>query len=95
MSGSLTEPTDLLLLLADDVHGHEDVERVVDPPPDVLLVVLLVRRRRAPRVGQLGDQLVGDLVVRGRALGLDLLAHLEIESVSVSGKHLGKRKNYW
>ena len=92
MSGSLTEPTDLLLLFADDVHGHEDVERVVDPPPDVLLVVLLVRRRRAPRVGQLGDQLVGDLVVRGRALGLDLLAHLEIESKRV--KHLGKMKNY-
>jgi hypothetical protein len=31
---------DLLLLLADDVHGHEHVEGVVDATPDVLLVVL-------------------------------------------------------
>ncbi len=31
---------DLLLLLADDVHGHEHVEGVVDTTPDVLLVVL-------------------------------------------------------
>ena len=34
-------PLARLFLLGDDVHGHEDVERVVDAAPDVLLVELL------------------------------------------------------
>ena len=43
-----SQPLDLFLLFGDDVHGHEDVEGVVNAPPDVLLVVLLVSRRGAP-----------------------------------------------
>ena len=58
------------LLLADDVHGHEDVEGIVHAPANVLLVVLLVSRRSATRIGQLVDQLIRNLVVRSRALGL-------------------------
>mmetsp|Transcript_17631 Transcript_17631/g.40468 ORF Transcript_17631/g.40468 Transcript_17631/m.40468 type:complete len:202 (-) Transcript_17631:445-1050(-) len=67
-------PGDLLLFLGDNVHGHEDVESIVDPPADVLLV------ERAGGVfllalgNNLSDQLVGDLVVGGGALFLDLLA---------------------
>lgn len=33
-------PVDLLLLLGNDVHRHQHVERVVHAPPDVLLVEL-------------------------------------------------------
>mmetsp|Transcript_23902 Transcript_23902/g.75290 ORF Transcript_23902/g.75290 Transcript_23902/m.75290 type:complete len:476 (-) Transcript_23902:79-1506(-) len=89
--GGQTPPLDLLLLLADDVHGHEHVERVVDAPPDVFLVVDLLglRRRRRRHAGRadgggvarrlrlalvLHDELLGDLVVRRRALLLHLLA---------------------
>ena len=43
-----SQPLDLFLLFGDDVHGHEDVEGVVNTPPDVLLVVLLVSRRGTP-----------------------------------------------
>ena len=54
--GGQSEPPDLLLLLADDVHGHQDVEGVVDASPDVLLVVLLVGRRSAPEPCWTNDQ---------------------------------------
>lgn len=33
-------PVNLLLLLGNDVHGHEHVQRVVHAAPDVLLVKL-------------------------------------------------------
>ena len=39
--GGQADPLDFLLLLGDDVHGHEHVEGVVHAPPDVLLVVRL------------------------------------------------------
>ena len=54
----------------------EEIMHCTYPSPDVLLVVLLVRGRRATRVGQLGHQLVRDLVVRGGSLRLYLLAYL-------------------
>ena len=38
--GGETDPLDLLLLLGDDVHGHEHVESIIHSPPDVFLVVL-------------------------------------------------------
>lgn len=37
--GGEADPLDLLLLLGDDVHGHEHVEGIVDSAADVLLVV--------------------------------------------------------
>ncbi len=42
-------PADLLLVLADDVHGHEHVERVVHAAPDVLLVICGAARRACTR----------------------------------------------
>ena len=33
---------DLLFLLLDNVHGHEDIESIVNTPPNVLHVVLLL-----------------------------------------------------
>ena len=39
--GGQPNPADLLLLLGDDVHGHQHVQRIVHTPPDVLLVVRL------------------------------------------------------
>ena len=79
-----SEPTNLLLFLVDNVHGHENVERIVDASPNVLLVVLLIGGGRASRIGQFVDELVGYFVVRGRALCLYFFTYLEnvsIESV--------------
>lgn len=39
-------PVNLLLLLADDIHRHQHVQRVVHAPPDVLLVELPAGARR-------------------------------------------------
>mmetsp|Transcript_25359 Transcript_25359/g.74005 ORF Transcript_25359/g.74005 Transcript_25359/m.74005 type:complete len:336 (+) Transcript_25359:60-1067(+) len=75
-------PQDLLLLLGDDLHGHEHVEGVVDAPPDVLLVVLhavLARVAHDAGVDKLRHELVRNLVVRGPSLLLHLLANLHAE----------------
>jgi hypothetical protein len=42
--GGQADPLDLLLLLGDDIHGHEHVQGIVDTAPDVLLVISLGRR---------------------------------------------------
>lgn len=37
--GGESDPFDLLLVFGDDVHGHQDVQSVVNPSADVLLIV--------------------------------------------------------
>ena len=32
-------PADVLLVLDDDVHGHQHIQRIIHPPADVLLIV--------------------------------------------------------
>mmetsp|Transcript_27491 Transcript_27491/g.88773 ORF Transcript_27491/g.88773 Transcript_27491/m.88773 type:complete len:227 (-) Transcript_27491:22-702(-) len=77
-------PLYLLLLLRDDVHRHQHIERVVDSAADVLLVVLHltilpVAAAHDPRVDELSHQLIRNLVVRGAPLLLHLFAHLHAE----------------
>jgi len=79
-------PGDFLLLLRDNVHGHQHIEGVVDPSPNVLLVkgpvgVFLVALRH-----HLLDQLVGNLVVGGGALFFDLLADHHGEMPQAPGR---------
>ena len=42
--GRQSDPADLLLLLGDDVHGHQHIQRVVHASPNVLLVIGLEAR---------------------------------------------------
>ena len=61
-------PRNLLLILGDDIHGHEDVESVVDSAADVLVVVILLR---GLAVGRLSLPLLGGFLSPGRRSFLD------------------------
>ena len=82
-------PGDFLLLLRDNVHGHQDVEGVVDPSPDVLFVKGRVGVFLVAFGHHLLDELVGDLVVGGGPLFFDLLADHHGEMPEAPGRASG------
>lgn len=43
--GGEADPFDLFLIFGDDVHGHQNVQSVVNPSSDVLLIVHLLQRK--------------------------------------------------
>lgn len=67
-------PGDFLLLLGDNVHGHENVQGIVDSSANVLLVEGSVGILLAALGHDLLDELVGHLIVGGGPLFFYLLA---------------------
>lgn len=89
--GGEPDPFDLLLVFGDDVHGHQDVQGVVNPSADVLLIVHVLEEQKHERVsdgrvcgrhhvtGTGTDRLVRrDVVVSGAELGHQLVRHLVV-----------------
>ena len=53
--GGQSQPPNFLLLLADDIHGHEDIEGVIDSAANIFLIVLLIGGRGTSWIGQFID----------------------------------------
>ena len=44
-----TNPTNFLLLLGNNIHGHQDVQGIVDSAANVLLIIILKGRSQTPQ----------------------------------------------
>jgi hypothetical protein len=67
-------PANILFILGENVHGHEDIQGVVDPPAYFFFIQLALGVNLDAFGKNFLDELIGDFVVCGFALFFDLAA---------------------